>query len=146
MEIKITINVGNNDPIEVKVDIPEKVERTVDRDEPQSELGEDAKWFDNFCTGWTSNAELNKIFLLRQQDYCNELLRAKGYLFLNEVYDCLGMTRTRRGQSVGWTYNEGRYNYVDFGIFADHNRAFINGLENRALLNFNVDGDILGYL
>ena len=40
-----------------------------------------------------------------------------------------------------------RHNCIDFGIYKpenDANRRFINGLENVILLDFNVDGNILG--
>lgn len=108
--------------------------------------------FDETCTGWQRDAEANKFFLLRQQDYANEKLKSRGYLFLNEVYDMVGARRTRAGQAVGWVYDENNPigdNYVDFGIFdirnAD-NRNFVNGLEKSIWLSFNVDGDILNNL
>lgn len=145
MEIKITVNVGGNDPIEVKVDVPVEGERN--RHKPDTYP--DAKWFDESCLGWTRNSEMNKLFLIQQQTYCNEKLRSRGYLFLNEVYDALGIPRTARGQILGWVYdihNPIGDNFVDFGLYEDHNRKFVNGLSNKVLLNFNVDGDILKYL
>ena len=108
--------------------------------------------FDETCSGWQRDAEANKFFLLRQQDYANEKLRARGYLFLNEVYDMIGARRTKAGQVVGWVYDESNPigdNYVDFGIFDIHceaNRNFVNGLEKSIWLSFNVDGDILNNL
>lgn len=108
--------------------------------------------FDETCTGWQRDAEANKFFLLRQQDYANEKLRARGYLFLNEVYDMVGARRTKAGQVVGWVYDESNPigdNYVDFGIFDIHSedaRNFVNGLEKSIWLSFNVDGDILNNL
>lgn len=108
--------------------------------------------FDETCTGWQRDAEANKFFLLRQQDYANEKLKARGYLFLNEVYDMVGARRTKAGQVVGWVYDESNPigdNYVDFGIFDIRNedsRNFVNGLEKSIWLSFNVDGDILNNL
>ena len=105
--------------------------------------------FDENSKAWTKNPECNKMFLLRQQEYANEKLRAQGYLFLNEVYDTLGLPRTRAGQLVGWTYdvhNPVGDNYVDFGIFEYCNRKFVNGFEKSVLLDFNVDGNILDHL
>lgn len=105
-----------------------------------------AKFFDDGCKGWTKDSEFNLIFLKQQQNYANELLRVKGHLFLNEVYDMLGIPRTKAGQTVGWTYNEKNPigdNYVDFGINNDHNKDFVNGYVTDALLDFNVDGNIL---
>lgn len=108
--------------------------------------------FDETCSGWQRDAETNKFFLLRQQDYANEKLKSRGYLFLNEVYDMIGARRTKAGQVVGWVYDESNPigdNYVDFGVFDIHSEAsrnFVNGLEKSIWLSFNVDGDILNNL
>lgn len=89
---------------------------------------------------------------MRQQDYANEKLKARGYLFLNEVLDMVGIQRCRAGQAVGWIYDEKNPigdNYVDFGILNIHSepsRNFMNGLEYSTWLEFNVDGDILHHL
>jgi hypothetical protein len=86
---------------------------------------------------WSKSPELNKYFLLQQQNYANEKLKHRGYLFLNEVYDMLGLP------NVGWVYDERHPigdNYVDFGLF--NNSNFVNGLENSVLLKFNVDRNI----
>ena len=63
----------------------------------------------------------------------------------------LGIERTKAGQVIGWKFDTknltGHHNYVDFGIYkpnCDANRRFVNGLENVILLDFNVDGNILG--
>lgn len=108
--------------------------------------------FDETATGWVRDAESNKFFLMRQQDYANEKLKARGYLFLNEVLDMVGIQRCRAGQAVGWIYDEKNPigdNYVDFGILNIHSepsRNFMNGLEYSTWLEFNVDGDILHHL
>ena len=107
-----------------------------------------ARFFDETCTGWTRDSERNKKFLVDQQRYANDKLKAKGYLSLNSVYEMLGMQISRAGSMVGWVYNpklETLSNYVDFGIFdiyKEENRAFVNGLEQSILLDFNVDGNI----
>ena len=108
-----------------------------------------ARFFDDGCLGWSKDAEYNLTFLKQQQNYANDLLKKKGHLFLNEVYDMLGIPRTRAGQVVGWIYDEKHPigdNFVDFGIY-DMNREkvrdFVNGYERVILLDFNVDGNIL---
>ena len=101
--------------------------------------------FDDGNTGWDPNPELTKFFLIQQQNYANELLEARGHLFLNEVYDMLGAKRTSAGAQVGWVkdYGDG---FVDFGIFDIYSpkaRDFVNGREKVIVLDFNVDGVIL---
>lgn len=108
--------------------------------------------FDETSSCWVRDAESNKFFLARQQDYANERLRAKGHMFLNEVLDMVGIPRCRAGQHVGWVYDETNPtgdNYIDFGVFDIHCEAarnFVNGLEKSVWLNFNVDGDIISNL
>lgn len=111
-----------------------------------------ARFFDDGCTGWTKDPEYNLMFLKNQQRYANDLLKSRGHLFLNEVYDMLGIPRTKAGQVVGWIYDE-EYpngdNFVDFGIYDLYNekaRDFVNGYEKTILLDFNVDGDIMNLI
>lgn len=107
-----------------------------------------ARFFDATSGNFEKDPEYNLMFLRRQQDYANEMLRSKGHLFLNEVYDMLDIQRTKAGQVVGWIYDEKNPNgdnYVDFGIYNTNSEAarrFVNGLEYNILLDFNVDGVI----
>lgn len=108
--------------------------------------------FDDGNTGWDKDPELSKFFLIQQQNYANDLLKSRGHLFLNEVYDMLGARRTAAGAQVGWIYDEKNPigdNYVDFGLFDVRRRKvrdFINGYEKVIVLDFNVDGVILEHL
>ena len=108
-----------------------------------------ARFFDDECfPKWRKDAVFNNMFLVQQQRYANDLLKSRGHLFLNEVYDMLGMTRTKVGQLVGWVYDEQNPigdNHVDFGIYnnLEANLNFINGWDSTILLDFNVDGFIL---
>ncbi len=96
---------------------------------------------------WETNNEYNLMFLKAQESYANDLLRAKKRLFLNDVYEMLGMPRTKAGQVVGWVYDPEHPvgdNYVDFGLYADNlsYSDFANGFDTAILLDFNVDGNI----
>lgn len=107
-----------------------------------------AKFFDESNVNWNRNPEYNLMFLKSQQQYANDLLKSRGRLFLNEVYDMLGIERTKAGQVVGWVYDEENPigdNFVDFGIYdmsKERVRAFVNGYEPNILLDFNVDGNV----
>ena len=127
------------------------VTKTIDVADPNF-TSDYARFFDDGCTGWDKDPEISLMFLKQQQNYANEMLKARGYLFLNEVYDMLGIPRSKAGQVVGWVYDEyGTVgdNFVDFGIYDTHSerkRAFVNGYERVILLDFNVDGNILDYI
>ena len=126
----------------------ETVKKTVNVVDPTS-ISDYAVIYDDGCTGWSKDPELNKFFLKSQERYANDRLKAKGHLFLNEVYDMLGVPRTKAGQIVGWVYDEKNPNgdnFVDFGMFDVHDdrkRDFINGYERNIILDFNVDGPIV---
>lgn len=118
------------------------------------DFSEFAVFFDEYNPNWVKDAECNKAFLMMQQNYANEMLQKKGHVFLNEVYDLLGIDRTKAGNIVGWVYDKdglsGGDNFIDFGMFDDIRnprcKDFINGRERSILLDFNVDGNVLDLL
>lgn len=104
-----------------------------------------ARFFDELSQYWDKNAEYNLLFLRAQQQYANDRLQARGHLFLNEVYEALGIPHTQAGAVVGWVISKDGDNFVDFGIYDLENekaREFVNGVERAILLDFNVDGVI----
>ena len=101
-----------------------------------------ARIFDEGSIQYTKNAELNKLFVMAQQNYLNDLLHARGHVFLNEAYDSLGLERSSAGAVVGWVLDEGGDNYIDFGLYKPASARFVNGLERNIILDFNVDGVI----
>jgi uncharacterized protein DUF6353 len=103
-----------------------------------------ARFFDEYSPNWSKEAEYNKLFLINQQNWANDMLKVRGHLFLNEVYDMLGLPHTTAGSVVGWIVSHEGDNYIDFGIFDDRHdiRDFVNGREGSILLDFNVDGVI----
>ena len=122
-----------------------------------SDISEYARFFEEYTvddkgnriknTYWTSNNEYNLMFLKKAESFANDKLRINGYLFLNEVYEMLGIPKTKAGQVVGWVYEEKNPvgdNYVDFGLYKDNlsYSDFVNGYDPAILLDFNVDGNI----
>jgi Family of unknown function (DUF6353) len=106
-----------------------------------------ARFFDPLSTSWSKEPEYNFLFLRCQQTYANDLLLARGHVFLNEVYDMIGVPRCKAGSIVGWivTPDNSSDNHIDFGIFNGNSstiRDFVNGRESSILLDFNVDGII----
>ena len=149
-ELKYNIKSKEIEEVTVNPDGTETVEKKiVDVVDNPNDYSDYARFFDVGNDNWSKDAEFNLMFLKRQQDYANDKLKEQGYLFLNDVYEMLGIPKTRAGQVVGWIYDEKNPigdNYVDFGIYNIHrqaNRNFVNGYERTILLDFNVDGDIL---
>jgi hypothetical protein len=103
-----------------------------------------ARFFDEYSKNWQRNADYNRMFIVSQQNYLNDLLHARGHVFLNEAYDALGLDRSKEGAVVGWVLGNGD-DYVDFGLYTCDTPAvqdFMTGREYSVLLDFNVDGVI----
>lgn len=106
-----------------------------------------ARFFDEYSNSWDKDPQVNRFFLDAQQQWANNLLHSRGHIFLNEVYDMIGVPRSKEGAVVGWIFTEdgSTDNYVDFGVFEGKTqtmRSFVNGTEGSILLDFNVDGVI----
>ena len=106
-----------------------------------------ARFFDKTCRHYEENMSYNLMLLRSQQQLANDKLVADGFLFLSDVYDMLGITRTKMSQSVGWIYkpdgNSNGDNFVDFGVMVVKRETEDGGYEDAILMNFNVDGPIL---
>ena len=103
---------------------------------------------------WSKDPGANCDALKIAQAELNDRLKYQGYLFLNEALEALRMEQCEEGQIIGWIYDPkepGLANCVDFGIFNksldevnDQTRAFLRGQERSVIINFNVDGVIVG--
>lgn len=98
------------------------------------------------------NADYNDMFLRGMQKTFNQMLKIKGFVTLNEVYEALGYKRTVAGQTVGWVYDRHRDdhgdNYIDLRI-----EEVYRACEDRPgqyervfVIDPNVDGDIMNHL
>lgn len=97
-------------------------------------------------TCWDPNEDYTSQNIAAVQLWANRRLERKGHLFLNEVFDQLGLSRTREGAIVGWMKNGEGDNYVSFGDFDasiyrvpsdDYTRV-----DSNFIVDFNVDGVI----
>lgn len=111
-----------------------------------------ARFFDETHPAWMKDPEQSRFWLKALQAQANDQLKARGHLFLNEVYEMLRFPLTDYGQAVGWIYdikNPKGDNFVDFGIFdvrrekdSEFGGDYIEGF----ILDFNTVGDITGDL
>lgn len=105
-----------------------------------------ARWFDESCLNYENNMDYNLMYLRAQQQYANDKLRVDGSLFLSDIYDALGIKRTKMSQTVGWIYdpeNPDIDSFVDFGVLVTNRETEDGGYEKAILMDFNVDGPIL---
>lgn len=89
--------------------------------------------YDSTNSHWSEHPDFNQIYLRSQQNYWNDMLVARGHVFLNEILQELGLPLFRDGQIVGWKK----------GSKIEFNPEY---KKDRILLHFEVDGDILDTL
>lgn len=121
--------------------------------------------FDEHSRYWKRDANYNKLILQCYENTANEMLRARGYLYLYEVYELLGYfyepsndvfdltaEQAEAARHVGWMLDKNGKPYpgcdgrVKFSVLdASNARAydFQRGWDASAVIDFNVDGDIL---
>lgn len=111
--------------------------------------------FDKMNPYWENDPSYNRMFLRQQEQYANDLLKAKGYLTLYEVYKAIGVDeivspeQLKASLVVGWIYNlksPSGDNYVDFGLQDAYIKAKNNEHNPAILMDFNVDGNIYNML
>lgn len=97
-------------------------------------------------TVWDPNEDYTVMNLTEIQAWANRRLQKKGHLFLNEVFDQLGLSRMKEGALVGWLKNGDGDGYISFGDFEsaiyrvpDYERKSIH---SNVVVDFNVDGVI----
>jgi hypothetical protein len=127
---------------EDNIDLPGELH---DGDERMGMPSQYAIFFDTDSPQWRTDMTYNEFFLKAQQNYANQLLQTRGHVFLNEIYDGLGVERSKAGAVVGWVKDHGD-NYVDFDIYNPFN-APDGEIEpgpaiKQMMLDFNVDGII----
>lgn len=158
-ELKYNLKVKKMETVVVGEDGKEKkVKENISVSE-NDHLGPYSFFFEESNPYWEKNGDYNRMFLLAQQQFANDKLRADGFIYLNDILKELGIPRTREGQIVGWVYNPDSPigdNYIDFGIYDAYRRdeesftknIVTNGKVDRekyervVILDFNVDGNI----
>jgi hypothetical protein len=106
-------------------------------------------YFDEGSREFRETYEMNLFFLQSQEKVANQMLKWQGHVFLNEVFDMLGLPRTSIGAIVGWKYqhdpkknNDGYISFDTQGIYNEANSRELRASNPRFLLDFNVDGEI----
>lgn len=107
-----------------------------------------AWWAQDTTNEWSPSPKMNYYFLRKMQDQLNDLLRNRGYVFLNEARKKLGLPYIKEGQILGWVLrndNRDGDNFIDF-LHLDNPNDSVNALIQLqnvpVLLDFNCDGII----
>ena len=139
-----------NSVVSKKVEIEEEIDgkkkkKKVDIDVLEKDPTGYAFIFDDAHSMLTVNSSIvARDQLNMAEQSANTILKARGYITLNEILRGLGMEETTAGQIVGWTIKGEGDNYVDFNI----RQIRTDGSEDGCafLLDFNVDGPIYQHI
>ena len=111
--------------------------------------------FDQYSDRWRRSWTPDQVweYLFQKQREANDMLRIRKHIFLNEVYDLLGLERTEAGAVVGWILTKNNPDsFVDFGLDKmpeERRREFLSAERNEDIwvrLHFNPDGLIYNML
>lgn len=108
-----------------------------------------ARVFDEACKGWSKDPQRSLMQLQAFEEFANQKLRTEKKVYLNDVYEMLGIPKSSIGQFVGWKYDKNNNkgdNRISFRIFdasKENCRSFVNGYERNLIIDPNVDGIIV---
>lgn len=106
------------------------------------------RYITNKNCNWDEETEYVELFLNKTQRYANDILCTRGYLYLNTVYEMLGVKQSKLGQEIGWLYrrdNPDGDNQVIFKVKKVQipvSNDPDDGYQVAYMIDFNVDGDI----
>lgn len=81
--------------------------------------------FDSSCYGWSTLEERNLMFIRQQEIWLNDLLRRKGYVYLNEIYEAFGVKWNPKDRNDCLVYTGAEYLEFDISNAADENSISI---------------------
>ena len=118
-----------------------------------------AVWFDEYNSSqWQRDFRDNENFLLSQRAFFNSKLQAEGFVLLSDVYQALGIRRSKDSLHAGWLRDskigDGYISFGNLEPFFIETGDFVHetGRVSKRLsghgyfLDFNVDGDISDYI
>ena len=121
-----------------------KIKRPIEVADPDAESPY-MRYFTKANPYWENNEDYVMMFLRSQQNYANDLLRAKKKLTLNKAYDMLGFEENKTGMVTGWIFdknNQDGDNYVEFKVTKVYLPDEFGRYEEAYAVDFNVDGNI----
>lgn len=93
-----------------------------------------AFYYDQDCRDWKPDEEYNELFLKCQLAYFDHKLQTHGFVFLNEVLESLGIKRTKKGQTMGWSRLRS-HTRIDMYYHPDINAEFLVKFEVEDILD-----------
>lgn len=87
--------------------------------------------FDKKSTKWNYDLEYNKQFVRYQQMYITDRYKCQGYIYLNTIYEVLGLAWNPHDENICWIYE--RDGELEMSIFVSDD--FLNKIDIDILHN-----------
>lgn len=100
--------------------------------------------FDESNQNFHSDDQWNQFFIQRTANYFNDLLRAQGFVFLNDVLKALGLKPRVVGQIAGWTVNGAGFIHIEITqrrLNEGNVIEYFLKIEHEGVIIFDVLGD-----
>lgn len=98
--------------------------------------------FDANSPNWTANSDVNVMLFMATENHFNVLLNTRGYVFLRDIYESLGLPVTKDSCMVGWSKKMNSQSRIDFAIKPIKKSWRTCDF----ILGFDVDGNILNFV
>ena len=82
--------------------------------------------FDSENPNWRDDREYNYAFLRVREENMNDIIRRRGYMYLNQVYEYLGVEWNPDDENPCFKRDRiDRQNFIQFDIFGEPNNSFL---------------------
>lgn len=109
------------------------------------ELMQFDRMFDAANPEYTNNKPVNLLTLEASESHMNEMLRWKGVILLNDVYDSIGLSRTVAGCVMGWRYDKDGGDYqITYHLHTLNERINQDPNDARLVVHLEPTGPVYG--
>ena len=81
--------------------------------------------FDSNNHNWENSREYNVVFLMTVERYLNDIIRHRGYVYLNEIYEKLNVRWNPGDENPCIKNDMCRLAYIQFEILDKPNNSFL---------------------
>ena len=80
--------------------------------------------FDESAVNWCKDQETNHMYLIQQKHWFEDLFKHRGYIYLNQIYEALGVRWDSTKENVLWIYGQDIFCF-GFKRFGDLNKWIV---------------------
>lgn len=81
--------------------------------------------FDKTSSAWTRDREFNDMFLLRIERFINDIIYDRGYIYLNQIYEMLGLKWNPEDENPCIRKHGEQLRFMEFELFHQSNNTVL---------------------